>query len=266
MTSVFLLFARLITFVFLLAPLIIVVVSSFSGSAVLAFPPRSFTLSWYEAIQPSFFDGLYISVLVASLTSIISIIIGVPGALSLSRGRFPGRAALNAMCISPLMVPTLVIGVALYQFSISLWSISGLTLGGTVTGLVIGHLTFAIPFVVRAVVAADARSDHSLEEASQNLGATPTQTFFMVTLPLLRSGIVVGGIFAFLMSFDEVPISLLMGGGDATTLPVRIFTAIAINFGGDIMAIASLVVVGSTLLMLVLDRTIGLERFFGAEH
>jgi putative spermidine/putrescine transport system permease protein len=164
------------------------------------------------------------------------------------------------------MVPTLVTGVALFQFSILLWDISGVAIGGTITGLVIGHLTFAIPLVVRAVVAADARSDHSLEEAAQNLGATPAQTFFHVTLPLLNPGIASGAIFAFLMSFDDVPIALLMGGGNATTLPVKIFTAIEIDFSGEVMAIASLIVLGSTMLMLVLDRTIGLETLFGAKH
>lgn len=262
--SRFLSFTRVLTYVFLLAPLVIVVISSFSGSAVLAFPPRSFTTAWYSSIQPSFFSGLYVSLVVAALTAAISIILGVPGALALVRGRFPGRDTLNAICLSPLMVPALVTGVALFQFSILVWDVSGVILGGTIAGLVIGHLTFAIPFVVRSVVAADARSDPSLEEAAKNLGATPRQTFFLVTLPLLKPGIASGTIFAFLTSFDDVPIALLMGGGDATTLPVRIFTAIEINFGGEILAVASLIVVGSFLLMFALDRAIGLEMFFGA--
>lgn len=255
---------NILIYIFLLAPLVVVVIASFSGSAVLSFPPTSLSTHSYKAIEPAYVDSLYISMIVACAATAIAVLVGVPAGIALSRTRFPGRDALGTLCLSPLMIPTLVIGVALYQFSVWIWSVSGVTLGGTITGLVIGHLTFAIPFVVRAVVAADARSDHSLEEASQNLGATPRQTFFMVALPLLKSGVAVGSVFAFLASFDEVPISLLMGGGYATTLPVRMFSAIAINFSGDIMAVAALVVLASTALMLALDRTIGLESFFGA--
>jgi putative spermidine/putrescine transport system permease protein len=142
----------------------------------------------------------------------------------------------------------------------------GVTIGGTIAGLVIGHLTFAIPFVIRSVLASHTRFDHSLEEAAANLGATPLQTFFRVTLPILKPGIASGAIFAFLISLDEVPIALFMGGGDATTLPVKIFTAIEISFGGDILAVASLVVCGSVVLMLILDRLVGLERLFATKN
>lgn len=126
----------------------------------------------------------------------------------------------------------------------------------------LGHLTFAIPFVIRAVLAAHSRFDLSLEEAARNLGASPLRTFFAITLPDLRPGILSGAVFAFLMSLDEVPIALFMGGGDATPLPVKVFTAVEISFGGDILAVAALVVAASTVLMLLLDRLIGLERLF----
>jgi putative spermidine/putrescine transport system permease protein len=101
-----------------------------------------------------------------------------------------------------------------------------------------------------------------VEEAAQNLGAGPWRTFIHVTLPILRPGIVSGAIFAFLISLDEVPIALFMGGGDATTLPVKIFTAMEISFGGDILAVASVIVMVSVVLMLALDRVIGIERLF----
>jgi putative spermidine/putrescine transport system permease protein len=251
-------------FIFLLAPILIVVVASFNGGAVLSFPPTSFTTHWYYAIKPAFLDALTVSLAVATMSSLIAIAIGVPAALALHRGRFPGRALLNSVCLMPLMVPALVTGVALYQFSLSLWDISGLPLAGTLPGLVIGHLTFGIPFVIRAVLAGHARFDSTLEEAAQNLGASPLQTFWRVTVPVLRPSIVSGGIFAFVMSLDDVPIALFMGGGKATTLPVQIFTTVQFDFGGDVMAIAALIVVVSTALMLVLERLIGLEPFFGS--
>jgi putative spermidine/putrescine transport system permease protein len=222
------------TFVFLLAPIVVVVLASFNGVGVLSFPPRAFTTRWYYEIDPSFYRALWVSLMVGVITVVLAVLVGVPGALGLARGRF--------------------------------WDLFGVTIGGTIVGLVIGHLTFAIPFVIRSVLASHTRFDHSLEEAAANLGATPLQTFFRVTLPILKPGIASGAIFAFLISLDEVPIALFMGGGDATTLPVKIFTAIEISFGGDILAVASLVVCGSVVLMLILDRLVGLERLFATKN
>jgi putative spermidine/putrescine transport system permease protein len=253
-------------FVFLLAPVIIVVVSSFNADPALTFPPQHFTTNWYWLIKPTFLDALEVSLVTATLTAMVSILFGVPAALALCRGRFPGRTALNSICLSPLMVPALVTGVAIYQFSLSLWDLTGLAIGGTIMGLVCGHLTFGIPFVIRAVIAGHARFDRALEEAAQNLGASPLVTLWRVTMPTLRPSIVSGGIFAFLMSMDDVPVALFMGGGSATTLPIRIFTSIEFDFSGDIMAVSALVVAVSVALMVVLDRAVGLELFFGSRQ
>jgi putative spermidine/putrescine transport system permease protein len=256
----------LAVFVFLLAPIAIVVIASFNGGPILSFPPTSFTTRWYTLIKPSFLDGLYVSLIVATSTAILSVVFGIPAALGLSRGRFPGRDALSSLFLSPLMVPALVTGVALYQFSLTIWDVTRLPLGGTLAGLVVGHLTFGIPFVIRAVMAGHARFDFALEEAALNLGATPMQTFWRVTVPVLRPSIISGAIFAFVMSLDDVPIALFMGGGNATTLPVRIFTTVEFDFGGDVMAVAALIVGISAVLMLVLDRLIGLGDLFGAKQ
>src|SRR5581483_1642885 len=153
-------------FVFLLAPIVVVVISSFNAVGVLSFPPHSFTTRWYAEIDPSYYRALTVSLILASITVVIAVAVGVPGALALARGRFPGRDALNAICLSPLMVPALVMGVAAFQFSLAIWDHFHLTLGGTIVGLVVGHLTFAIPFVVRAVLAGHTRFDHSVEEAA----------------------------------------------------------------------------------------------------
>ncbi|MBV8537420.1 MAG: ABC transporter permease [Alphaproteobacteria bacterium] len=256
----------LATFFFLAAPVLIVVVASFNSGAVLSFPPTGFTTHWYERINPLFLRAVYVSLIVGLSTALLSTMFGVPAALALARGRYRGRDVLNSLCLSPLMVPALVTGVALYQFSLAIWDVTGIGLGGTIAGLVLGHMTFGIPFVIRAVIAGHARFDRSLEEAARNLGATPLQTFRRVTLPVLQPSIVSGGIFAFLMSLDDVPIALFVGGGDATTLPVRIFTTVEFDFGGDIMAVASLIVGVSVALMLALDRLVGLEQFFGGRH
>jgi putative spermidine/putrescine transport system permease protein len=255
-----------IIYAFLLAPVLIVVYSSFCADSSLTFPPSGYTTQWYRLIKPTFFDALQVSLIVATSTALMSVMFGVPAALALSRGRFPGKAILNSLCLSPLMVPALVTGVALFQFSVNLWDLTGIGIGGTVPGLVVGHLTFGIPFVIRAVIAGHARHDPALEEAAQNLGAAPLVTFWRVTLPVLRPSILSGAIFAFLMSLDDVPIALFMGGGYATTLPIRIFTTIEYDLGGDVMAISSLIVVASFIIMLVLDRVVGLEQALGSKQ
>lgn len=243
-----------LVFVFLLLPIVSVVISSFSSSAVLAFPPRGFTLRWYGEISADYISALKNSLVVASGTAVLACLIGTPTALAIVRGKLPGKEFFSAALLSPMMVSTLVIAVAAFQFSTLIWSVSGISLAGSIVGLILAQSAFTIPLVIRAVFAGHAHFDASLEEAANSLGATPLQTFIYITLPLLIPGIVSGTIFAFVMSFDDVAVALFMGGGSAMTLPVKIYTSIEYNFDTDIMAISSLVVLGSLILMLVLDR------------
>ena len=141
--------ALFLAFAFLLAPVCIVIIVSFNGGPVLSFPPTHFTTHWYALIKPEFFAALNVSLIVAGATALLSVALGLPAALALSRGRFPGRDGLNSILLSPLVVPALVTGVALYQFSLTFWDFTNLALGGTLIGLIIGHLTFGIPFSVR---------------------------------------------------------------------------------------------------------------------
>lgn len=251
-------------FIFLLLPILAVAVSSISSSSPLSFPPQGFTLHWYRAISGEYLEALRVSLIVAASTTAIATLVGVPASLALVRGRFPGLALFNAFCLSPLMVPTLIIAVAAFQFTVVLWDLFGLSVAGTLTGLILAQSAFTIPFVIRVVIAGHAHFDGALEEAARNLGATPLETFFRVTLPMLLPGIVSGAIFAFIMSFDDVAVALFVGGGEAMTLPVRIYTAVEFNFDADIMAVSTLVTLGSLALMLVLDRLIGIDRFSNA--
>lgn len=241
--------------VFLLLPVVSIVVSSFSASSVLAFPPRGFTLEWYQRISDEYVTALRNSLLVSTGTALFSCVIGTSAALAILRGTLPGRAFLSALVLSPMMVSTLVIAVAAFQFSTLLWDLFGVSTTGSIAGLVLAQSAFGIPLVIRAVFAGHAHFDHSLEEAAASLGATPLQAFRYVTFPLVLPGIVSGTIFAFLMSFDDVAVALFVGGnGSAVTLPVKIYTSIEFNFDTDIMAISSLVVAGSFCLALAVDR------------
>lgn len=248
---------------FLMLPIVVTVWSSFASSPVLVFPPSGFTLEWYRNIPQAFLDGLKVSLIVAIGTTALAVVVGTPAALAIVRGRFIGRRFLNAFCLSPLMVPTLVIGVAGFQFAIRASDLTGLSLGGTIAGIILGQSAFTIPYVVRGAIAGQAHFDLAVEEAAMSLGATPAQTFFRVTLPLLAPGIASGAIFAFVMSLDDVPVALFLGGGDATTLPVQIFTSIAFSFSANVMAAATLLLGVSLVLTLALDLLFGLDRFFG---
>jgi len=253
-----------LVFAFLLLPLVAVVVSSFASTPVMVFPPSGFTTQWYGQIPGEFYQAAWTSLIVATGTAVLSVLVGTPTALGLARGELPGHATINALMLSPLMVPTLVIAVAAFQFTKVVWQMSGVALDDTIPGLILAQSAFTIPFVLRSVIAGHANFDRTLEEASQNLGATPWQTFRRVTLPLLAPGIASGAIFAFLMSFDDLPVALFLSGGSVTTLPVKLFTSIEFSLDIWIMAVASMVIGVSLVLMVILDRTIGCDKFVGA--
>ena len=255
-----------VVFVFLLLPLFTVVVASFSTGAPLSFPPPGFTTDWYRNISPEFMTALRTSLVVGVGATAVATVVGTLGGIALQRGNLLGRRLLTTLCLSPLMVPTLVIGVSLFQFTLVVWDVFGLSVGDTIIGIILGHSAFATPFVIRSVLAGQAHHDMSLEEAALNLGASPTQAFFKVTVPLLMPGIVAGAIFAFLTSFDDVPVALFLGGTNTVTLPVKIFTSIEFSFDTSVMAVATIVVAGSTLLMIAVDRLIGLESFLGTSR
>lgn len=250
-------------FAFLLLPICVVVVASFATSPMLVFPPYGFTLKWYADLNPVYLEALKVSIVVALGTTLIATLVGTPAAVALVRGKFPGRNLLNTFCLSPLMVPTLVVGVAAFRFIGIISDGLGFSLGGTILGIILAQTAFTIPFVIRAAIAGHAHFDMAIEEAALNLGATPFQAFYKVTLPTLAPGIVSGAIFAFIASFDDLPVALFVGGGDATPLPVKIFTSIEYSLDADIMAVATIVIGGSFLLMALLDRLVGLDRFFG---
>lgn len=248
---------------FLIAPLLMVILASFSQNSALEFPPRALTLQWYSQIPAPFIDSIFVSLRVAILTTVIAVVIALPAAVALTRTPLPGKDAISAFLLSPLMIPALIIGVGLFQSALLFWDMFRVSLLETTFLLVLGHLTFAIPFVLRAVLAGFTQFDASVEEAAQNLGASPARAFFLVTLPVLKQGIVSGGIFAFFMSLDDVPIALFVGGGANTTLPVRIFTSVEYSFGWEVMTVSSIIIACSLLILLVMDRLIGIEKIFG---
>lgn len=250
-------------FIFLIAPLAIVVLVSFNASANVVFPPAGYSLRWFAHVfaYSPFIDAIINSLKLGILATLISIAIGVPAVLALGRYRFPLRDSIEAFLLSPLSLPMIVLGIALLVY------FGQLGVGLPFWGLMAGHVVVTVPYIVRTTVAVYRGLDRSIEEAAMVLGASPWHTFRLVTLPLLRSGVFAGAIFAFLISFDNVPISIFLVNTNTTTLPVVILSYLVYNFDPSIAAISTLEMALVIFVLALLERFYGLNQItsFGAQ-
>jgi putative spermidine/putrescine transport system permease protein len=251
-----------LVYAFVLAPIAVVVVASLTAAEYTSFPPHGLSLRWYRAIpqHPEFLESFRISLVVALVTGALATGLGTLAALVLVRHRFPGRDLLNAVFLSPLMLPAVILGIALLQF----YTLAGIT--RTPFAIVCGHLVITVPYVIRLVSAGLAGFDRSLELAAMNLGATPWQAFRRITLPLVRPGIIAGATFATIVSFDDVSVALFLAGPHSVTLPVRIFSYIEQTFDPLVTAVCSILIVLALAAVVVIERSIGLGRLFGTSE
>jgi putative spermidine/putrescine transport system permease protein len=243
-------------YLFLLAPVLVVIAMSFDSQSYLSFPPKGFTLDWYARLteNTAFIRGFQVSLVVGVCTAALATALGVPAALALARHRFRGHGAVSSLFLAPLMVPTVVLGLALL-LTLSPW---GLT--GSYPGLVLAHFAITIPYVVRTTAMSLLTADLSCEEAARILGANGWTTFRRVTLPLARPGILAGAVIAFIISFDEAVISLFVVGPSATTLPVEIYKYVQYRSDPQIAALSVVLIGISLLVVVVIERVVGLGR------
>ena len=204
---------------FMLAPIAFVLVYAFSSVSYAVFPPPGFSLQWFVKLfqQQPLFRAALNSLIVALTATAISLVVGTLAALGLVRYRFFGRELLRAIFLAPLIVPRIAFGVAMLIFAILLRRFGGLD------SLVLAHLMVTLPFAISILSATLVAVDRSLEEAAADLGATPLQTFWKVTLPQIRTGLATSGFFAFIISWDQVETSLFLVKTDNMTLPVAMF-------------------------------------------
>ena len=246
-------------------PIIVVIGASFdSGSyvstrAFLYFPPRGFSLQWYMDIHPRLWQSLWVSVSMASVSCAFGLLLGVPAALGLIRGKFRGKIIFGTLFRAPLQIPDIVIGVAFLQAYYAIGNLFGIQIVATFTGLVIGHVFVAVPYVVSAVGAQLQRFNPAMEEAALIHGASRWSTFRRVTVPIIVPGIYAGGLYAFLVSFADVTISLFLAGPDVTPFPVQVLFSIDQDFEPTIPAMATLVFFGSLAVLLLIQRLVGLD-------
>ncbi|MCU0945490.1 MAG: ABC transporter permease [Rubritepida sp.] len=245
---------------FLLLPLLVACLLSFDDRSFLGpFPPREFSLRWYRAFldNPAYLDGFWVSLQVALVAGALATAIGTAAALALADPRLPGRAALEALFLSPKFVPTVVVGFSLLVFT------AQIGLFDPFTRLVMGHTIITLPFTLRAVMASLIGLKRSHLEAAMSLGASEPRALWDVAVPAARSGIVAGGCMAFVLSFDEVAVSLFLSDAFTQTLPIALVAEMRANLNLTIAAVSTVFLAATLLVLLVLDRTLGIERLAG---
>lgn len=247
---------------FLLAPLVVVVLVSFTDRGYLALPFSGASLRWWRAIpaNPQFVDSLLTTLALATAAATLSAAIAVPAALAITRHRFPGRAALAALLAAPLMMPHVVLGVALLQF------FSAYGLAGSLPVLVAAHLVVVTPYMVRLACAGLAGMDLQLERAAEGLGASRWTAFCRITLPLLAPGLAGGWVLAFITSFDELTVSLFLSSPANTPLAVRLFTHIDQMTDPLVASISAALIVLTVLVLAALNRFYPLDRLLTGER
>ncbi|MDF1720572.1 MAG: ABC transporter permease [Minwuia sp.] len=252
----------ILAYVFLHAPLIVVIGASFNGGgeyAAIEFPPVSPSIEWYFEIPVGQFESLGLSFALAALASLSAVVIGVPAALGLVRSNLPGKALIGIVFRSPLQIPAVVSGIAFLQMFYLIGDTTGFYAQGGFIGLAIGHIFIAIPYVVGTVVAVLQRFDHRLEEAALSLGASPWRTFRRVTLPVIMPGVYAGALYAFMVSFGDVPLSIFLTAPGYVTYPVELFSALENDFDPSILASGTLVILFCLVVMIVVQRVVGLD-------
>ena len=231
---------------FLYLPIAILVLFSFNSSRVLAWPPSGFTLRWYEKLfsNGDLLDALGNSFYVASLSTILTLFIGVPAAMALHRFVFPGKAIFRRLLLLPIALPGIVTGISM----LNMFSLFGLDL--SLNTVILGHSTALLAVVVTQVFARLQRLPKSLEEASSDLGANGLATFWYITLPNIRTAIIGAGLLTFVLSFDEIPVTFFLTGRD-NTLPMYIYSTMRRGVTPEINAVGTLLVVLSALIIIV---------------
>lgn len=242
-------------FIFIMAPILIVVVSSFSADSFIAFPVRRWSLRWYYRVveYKPFLASLSTSLQLAVASAFLAALLGVPAALVLARAG--GRLAMmiSALLLSPISIPAIVLGFAL------LYYLSALGFGVAFLPLLVAHTVVSIPYVSRTVIAVYRGLSPDLQEAAAILGAGPWQRFRLVTLPLIRPGIFAGAMFAMLISFDNLPLSFFFGDAATNTLPVVMLSYMQNQFDPAIGAISVIQMTIAVIALLIVERFYGLK-------
>jgi putative spermidine/putrescine transport system permease protein len=242
--------------VFLMTPLVVTVAVSFGSSSVFTLPPPDWSLRWYARLAGTkgLVPSLVTSVQIAGLSTLAALVLGTLCAIALVRGRFRGREAISTFLVSPLMLPGLVIGIAMLQ------GFRELGLRGVWTSLLVAHVVIAMPYVVRTVLGALSLFDFSLIDAARTLGCSYLQALRKVLVPALAPAFLTSGMFAFLASMDNYPISIFFTDAWTKTLPIQMLQYVEESPDPTIAAISTGLILLAVLALFIGDRLVGLRR------
>jgi putative spermidine/putrescine transport system permease protein len=241
---------------FILAPTLIVIAISFGDSAIVRFPPHAVSLRWYEAAltRDTFRATAWTSLWLAASATALALPVALAAALALARGRFPGRAAIQTLLLAPLFVPGVVISLSFLVIT------PAIGLRAPDLRLIAAHMLVVMPFLLRTLVAGLAHADIAIEEAALTLGASRRRIFLEVTLPGLSGALIAGALFAFVISFDNVSVSLFLASAKTNTLPLAVLSYVEFNADPAIAAVSSLLILLAMCAAVVLERAVGLRN------
>lgn len=248
--------------VFLPLPLLIVAAVSISPGRFFSFPPTGFSLVWYRQFlaSPEWMQALGISAAIAAFAAVVTTVAAVMAALALERAGPRARGLAETLILAPLIFPHAAIGVAIFGFLAAT-----AVLRDSYGGIALAHVILCVPFAFRPVAAAFHRLDPALAEAATNLGATPATVLRRITLPMLTPGITTALLFSFIVSFDEITVTLFLAAPGVTTLPLTIYARLEQSADPVVAAVATLLVLMTLGLVLLLQRVVGLELFVSIE-
>ena len=233
-------------------PMLLTLYLSLFDEQMIVFPPHGYTFAWYGRIAGNFGGPIWTSLRIALAAVALSLLIGIPAGIGLSRYRFRGRDALSTLLLSPLTVPGIAIGLAIYVLAIWIEEQTGLALTGSITLLIMAHVLITMPWVIRLCLAGLTNHERATEEAAASLGANPLLVIWRVTLPAMRSGIVAGALFAFIVSFENLELNLFLVAPGLNTLPVAVLQYLGYHIDPLVaaVAVAQMAVVGVALVLL----------------
>ena len=246
----------ILTYTFILAPMIIIVAVSFNPSAAITFPPEGFSLKWYQNIftgHTDFVTGFANSIKIAVIATIFDIFIGVFASLSVTKYNFKGKSLLVSFFTSPMFIPSISFAFVLMRTTASIKMFTPFT------KILIGHIVIILQYIIRNTMSVLINFNWTLEDAAASLGANPRQVFFKITLPLIKPGIISGAMLAFLYSFDEAVINSFLTSAKFTTMPIQIINYMEFQFDPTVAAIATILMASSLIIMLVINKLVGLD-------
>lgn len=246
----------LIGITFLVLPLWVIVAVSFTATDYLAFPPQGLTLKWYYQFlhDESYLNSITLSGTLAAASTVTALFLGIPVALVLSRTNYRINGLIAGLFLSPLVLPTIVIGAALLQFA------GEMGFARTWFALYMGHTVLVIPYIVRTTLASLSGFQLSLEEAAHDLGANKTQTFFLITLPIIKPGVIAGALFGLIISWVNVELSVFNSTAALLPLPVKLFNYVQYSVDPMIAAVSAATIYVAILIVIVIDWLVGIDQ------